>query len=308
MIDQQIVKPQLVSKDAYAKCRLCGNLVGIWEIHYPETIFRSGDFEAPPWFAHSKYYCPACHFLWTDVFKEMDLVEYGKKYVENNYDHQRRPTESRMAYAPHLIAKLLSLTGGSRFLDYGCGYNYTYIYELRSRGLDLWGCDISAAVNYSRYILKLPFENFPDAFFDGIFSMDVMEHLSDFENDFKNMVRILRPGGYMLHNTISLDQFWKEKDSPPEDPMVWAPWHCSVFSTQSAGIIAEKLGLFFEGAISTKSDTELAFLFRKPGPSLKEKFNILGKAIRRWKLVKYRVYFYNSYTGAKTVAVPKTGL
>ena len=87
---QERSSPHILSKSAAVHCKLCANGEGIWEIHYPEYVYRSGDFEAPPWFSHSKYYGPSCHFLWTDVFTDMDLVEYGKKYVENNYDHQRK--------------------------------------------------------------------------------------------------------------------------------------------------------------------------------------------------------------------------
>jgi len=292
---QERSSPHILSKSAAVHCKLCGNGEGIWEIHYPEYIFRSGDFEAPPWFAHSKYYCPSCHFLWTDVFRDMDLVAYGEKYVENNYDHQRRPTESRMAQAPSLLEKLVRLTGGSRFLDYGCGYNSTYIYELRSRGFDVWGCDISAAVNYSRFVLHLPFENFPEGFFDGIYSMDVMEHFSQFEGDFENMLRILKPGGYVLHNTISLDQYWKDDKEPPDDPMVWAPWHCSVFSRRSAAVLADRVRLGFEGVIPTQSDTGLAFLFRKPGSAPITRFNYVGIIKQTLKLRMFMAYFKNNY-------------
>jgi hypothetical protein len=85
--------------------------------------------------------------------------------------------------------------------------------------------------------------------------MDFMEHFSEFEGDFKNMLRILKPGRYLLHNTISLDQYWKDDKEPPDDPMVWAPGHCSVFSMRSAAVLADRVGFGFEGVIPTKSDT-----------------------------------------------------
>jgi len=291
-------RPEVKTRDAGMPCKLCGNPQGNWQIHYPLFVFRSGDFEAPPWFAHDKYYCPRCHFLWTDFFDNLSLAEYGVKYTENNYEHQRRPTESRMAFAPGLLASLIRRTGGGAFLDYGCGYNYSYIFELRSRGFDLWGCDISAAVPYSRYIRRLPEQNFPDAWFDGIFSIDVMEHIADFEGDFCNMARMLRPGGYMLHNTISLDDYWKGNDQPPDDPMAWAPWHCSVFSNRSAEVLAGRIGLEFCGRRRTRSDTGLAFLFRKPGPAPLRRLNYASVGLQLVKLLKYRRYFHRSYTAA----------
>ena len=291
-------RPELKTRDAGIPCKLCGNPQGNWQIHYPLFVFRSGDFEAPPWFAHDKYYCPRCHFLWTDVFDNLSLADYGVKYTENNYEHQRRPTEARMVFAPALLASLVARTGGGRFLDYGCGYNYSYLFELRSRGFDLWGCDISAAVPYSRYIRRLPQENFPDARFDGIFSIDVMEHIADFDGDFRNLARMLRPGGYMLHNTISLDSYWKGTDEPPDDPMTWAPWHCSVFSNRSAEVLARKAGLEFCGPRRTRSDTGLAFLFRKPGLAPLRRFNYVSVGLQLLKLLRYRRYFHRNYTAA----------
>lgn len=293
--------PRVESRDSGVGCKLCGNTAGVWKIHYPEFVFRSGEFEAPPWFAHDKYFCPSCRFLWSDVFDAMDAATYGRKYVECNYEHQRRPTESRMVFAPLLLARLIRLTGGRRFLDYGCGYNYTYLYELRSRGFDLWGCDISAAVNYSRYLRRLPGEDFPDAFFDGVYSIDVMEHLKDFEADIRNIARVVKPGGCLLFNTISLDNYLKGDGGAPDDPLVWTPWHCSVFSEKSAGVLAAKLGLEFQGVIRTPSDTGLAFLFRKPGPEPASRLNVVATGWRLAKLYAYLRYFRREYLRAPAV-------
>jgi SAM-dependent methyltransferase len=289
-------RPEIKTQHAGIACKLCANTQRIWQIHYPLFVYTSGDFEAPPWFAHEKYYCPRCHFLWTDCFDGLSLSDYGVKYTENNYEHQRRPTEPRMAFAPWLLAWLVRRTGGRRFLDYGCGYNYPYIFELRSRGFDLWGCDISAAVPYSRYIRRLPDENLPDAFLDGLFSIDVMEHIADFDVDFRNMTRMLRPGGLMLHNTISLDRYWKHNGEPPDDPMTWAPWHCSVFSSRSADVLARRVGLEFCGTIVTPTDTGMAFAFRKPGPVSLRRFNVGSMGRRLLTLWRYQRYFRRMYT------------
>ena len=287
--------PAIISRNAPYKCKICGGSNGIIQTHYPPMIFRSGDFEAPPWFAHEKFYCPHCRFMWTDVFDKLDAEAYGCKYLENNYDHQRRPTESRMAFAPSLLRTLINLNAGRRFLDYGCGYNHTYIYELRSRGFDLWGCDISPAINYSRYITQIPFDRFPDDFFDAVYSIDVMEHFADPVNDFSDIARMVKPGGYLLFNTISLDSYIKGEFQPPDDPMVWAPWHCSIFSTDSAERLAELSGLDFKGAMRTNSDTGLAFLFRKPGPLLRRKFDYCYKLKSHIKLLLYEYYFRSNY-------------
>jgi hypothetical protein len=83
--------------------------------------------------------------------------------------------------------------------------------------------------------------------------------------------------------------------------MVWAPWHCSVFSERSGRVLAEKVGLSFEGIIPVRSDTGIAFLFRKPGHAPARRFNILGTAWKLWRLVNYWLYFRKNYIRARTL-------
>jgi hypothetical protein len=130
-----------------------------------------------------------------------------------------------------------------------------------------------------------------------------MEHIADLDRDFHNLARTLCPGGYMLHNTISLDTYWKPDGEPPDDPMTWAPWHCSVFSSRSAAILAQRVGLEFLGLRHTRSDTGLAFVFRKPGPAPLRRLNVLSIAFRLLKLLKYRRYYRRMYTRATGVLV-----
>jgi len=248
-------------------CKLCGRDDGALTIHYPAYVFRSGDFEAPEWPEHSKYYCPHCEFLWADMFDQLSLAEYGESYVKANYDSHRVPTEARMTGAPLLLRELAALTDGTRFIDYGVGYNVPYIYELRGRGIDLWGCDISARVPYSRFVRYLPDKDLPAGTFDGLYSIDVAEHLSDIVNDYLYMKDLLKPGGYMLHVTYWLQSMWKPGNGLPSDLMLRNPWHVSVCSEKAMRIIAEKAGLEFIKSMRVKVDHGAAYLLRKPGGS-----------------------------------------
>ena len=247
-------------------CKLCGSGGGgSLRIHFPPFKFISGDFEAPLWWEHEKYYCPFCQFLWSDWLGSRSLEEYGKEYVRANYDHQRRPTEPRMLAAPHLLYRLLVWTGGTRFLDYGVGYNVPYIYELRGRGLDIWGCDISAAVPYSRFIRHVPANDLPEGTFDGIYSLDVAEHLADIVADYLRMKRLLRSGGIMLHSTLWLHRLWDGNPPFPRNPNLWSPWHMSLCSERTIQVIAEQTGLEYIGTIYLPTDTRQGYILRKPG-------------------------------------------
>lgn len=246
-------------------CKLCGNKDGTKTILYPTYQYISGDFVAPLWPEHQKYFCPNCEYLWSSRFDDMSLEEYGNEYVQANLENQRRPAEERMKAAPRLLKTLVKLTHGTRFLDYGVGYNVPYIYELRGREIDLWGCDISARVPYSRFIKQLPQEMLPCGTFDGIYSLDVAEHLSDILKDYTTMKNLLKPGGYMLHSTYWLHKLWPPEKPLPDDPSLRNPWHVSLCSEKTMRVIAEKTGLNFIGSMPVDTDTGSAYLLKKPG-------------------------------------------
>lgn len=246
-------------------CKLCGQLEGSLRIHIPAFTFVSGDFVAPPWQEHDKYYCPSCQFLWSPWLDGKTLEEYGRQYVSANYDPQRKPTDSRMLAAPHLIQRLLLWTRGTRFLDYGIGYNTPYIYELRARGIDVWGCDISATVPYSRFIRYIPSNDLPEGTFDGIYSLDVAEHLADIITDYERMKDLLRPGGMILHSTLWLHHLWDGKSAFPQNPMLWNPWHVSICSSRTMQVIAERIGLEYLGTIRLPTDTGQGYILMKTG-------------------------------------------
>jgi SAM-dependent methyltransferase len=99
---------------------------------------------------------------------------------------------------------------GYALLDLGCGKG-GLVDALRARGLDAFGCDIAnssasdyvedaVAKDYLRTIEMEPYRlPFDDGQFDVVISQVVLEHVMDYEGTFKEIHRVLKPGGISLH-------------------------------------------------------------------------------------------------------------
>jgi len=219
----------------------------------------------PPWPAHDKFHCEACHYLWSECLSELDLTAYAHEYVQANSDIQRVPNE-RMADSPKLLDLLLAWTDGRRFLEWGIGYNTPYVEEVRSLGIDLWACDISAAVPYGGHVVRLPQESerLTTALFDGIFSQDVVEHFNDPVGDYRRSRAMLRPGGLLLSSTPVLEHLWNGCEPVPDHIWLWSPWHTSLCSSRSMELLAAQAGLEYVATISVPTVTGWAFVLRRP--------------------------------------------
>ena len=96
---------------------------------------------------------------------------------------------------------------GKRVLDAGCGSGRHTYYAAQNK-TEVWAIDISPAVEVAKYntrlhnnvyvaqadIHQLPFE--PESF-DLIYSIGVLHHLPDPEAAFRNLLRYLKPGGWI---------------------------------------------------------------------------------------------------------------
>ena len=121
-----------------------------------------------------------------------------------------RPDNEAQQSASFIAQALVDLGAHQpvKVLDFGCGSG-DLVRGLRSLGLDAWGCDIRAlwegsndpCVKYLRVIapessFRLPF---PDESFDSVVSTGVLEHAQNKDEIFREIHRILTPGGQMLH-------------------------------------------------------------------------------------------------------------
>ena len=111
---------------------------------------------------------------------------------------------------------------GARVLDLGCGAG-EMVSHLRRSGFDAWGCDSREFITRFRggeYLLditaspyRLPAE---DNSFDAVMSCSVLEHAQNKEDIFREIHRVLKPGGVTIH-------FLPGKYYLPSEPHIYVP-------------------------------------------------------------------------------------
>ncbi|MEX1112781.1 MAG: class I SAM-dependent methyltransferase [Candidatus Andersenbacteria bacterium] len=131
----------------------------------------------------------------------------------------------------------------NRILDFGCGHGISVL-ELRSRdGIDAIGLDPYSPTK-SPHIITTPLLEtaFPSASFDGIFSIETLEHIENPLEVFTELRRILKPGGVLLVQTHRLEErdYAEQGDSwfYLRDPKT----HVSIYSEPAMRRIAQKTG------------------------------------------------------------------
>jgi SAM-dependent methyltransferase len=105
------------------------------------------------------------------------------------------------------------LAPGARVVDAGCGTGAT-VYGLQKAGFDAYGIDYDektvATINSLFPHLKIQMADihempFDDGYFDGVWSLGVIEHFYDgYESIIMETKRVLRPGGYLFLTVPSI--------------------------------------------------------------------------------------------------------
>ncbi len=139
---------------------------------------------------------------------QMKMSKLEKRFV-NSPGHSVQVGK----HAEELLRRI-DFHAGQRYLDLGCGNGAAPIYLAAKYGLNVTGVDvdpaqISAAETQSlgmrnaRFCTldgtELPFE---DAEFDIVATNKVMHHIPNWRDAFSEMVRVLRPGGYLIYSDL----------------------------------------------------------------------------------------------------------
>jgi SAM-dependent methyltransferase len=149
--------------------------------------------------------------------------------------------EGYRASLPHKVALLLRLLEDeyhvdrttAAILDFGC-HDGAVVEALRRDGLDASGFDVTHGkdtarwtrphvryVDLSRY--QIPW---PDGSFDLLYSHHVMEHVRDYGSALREMHRVLRPGGAMVHLFPSRWRLLEAHWLVPFGGVFHPPWWC----------------------------------------------------------------------------------
>jgi len=111
-------------------------------------------------------------------------------------------TIDRRIYHVKLIREHMGPLAGRRVLDVGCGKGrFARVLLEEQPGAEIWGLDISEEM--LRYVpagiqtragsmTELPFE---DAFFDGAYATESLEHAVEIERAVAEICRVVKPGG-----------------------------------------------------------------------------------------------------------------
>ena len=153
------------------------------------------------------------------VYREIRLATYGQDFGQTSWVTTEESNE---------IPRLLSLKPDSNLLEIGCGSGRYALHLANSIGCRFLGVDVNefAIANANRLAKESPatrarFEvcdvsqplPFADSVFSAIFSNDVICHIPQRPSLFRELHRVLRPGGKLLFSdalviggTISHDE------------------------------------------------------------------------------------------------------
>jgi 2-polyprenyl-3-methyl-5-hydroxy-6-metoxy-1,4-benzoquinol methylase len=237
-------------------CKLCGRPI---EAIY--TIYNV-----------TYYHCPACNFLQNFHWEETPALS-ASQVAANDYtrerlwpagerEHMRQKgwemlelMTSKSAWFSRKVHGLLKKLPGykekveteakqklPRLLDFGCGHGITVL-ELAKEGFDIVGVDPFSPTQDPRILRQdLQASNFPDASFDGIFTIETMEHIPNVLDIYGELHRILKPNGTLLVQTRRLEDPAYQRDRKAWFYLQEPETHVSIYSEQAMKHIAEKVG------------------------------------------------------------------
>jgi SAM-dependent methyltransferase len=134
----------------------------------------------------------------------------SKVYIDKRYS----PAYSRL-YQTHwnrALCRIAPLPAGARVMDFGCGTGILFP-ELAARGYRVVGVDLSLDMlqaggdnpDVSKVCGDGCFLPFAGASFDAVFCRGSIHHVPNRERAFREMVRVLKPGGYLIFSEPSND-------------------------------------------------------------------------------------------------------
>ena len=143
----------------------------------------------------------------------MKMTKFEKFFV-NSAGRSQRVAE----YAERML-RLVGFAAGQSYLDFGCGNGAAAVHlasklDLKVTGIDVDPEQIEAAWEMSeqttnvRFLTadgsKLPFD---DNEFDFVATHMVTHHIPDWQNALHQMLRVLKPNGYLIYKDFALPKW-----------------------------------------------------------------------------------------------------
>jgi ubiquinone/menaquinone biosynthesis C-methylase UbiE len=151
--------------------------------------------------------------------------------IQSSFDEAARDEEhfpstiDPRIYHVKLIREHLGELAGRRVLDVGCGKGrFARVFQQQEPQAELWGLDISEEMltyvpagihTRAGSMTELPF---PDAFFDGAYATESLEHAVEIEKAVAEICRVVKPGGRIAIIDKNAEH-WGRLDTPE-----WEKW------------------------------------------------------------------------------------
>jgi ubiquinone/menaquinone biosynthesis C-methylase UbiE len=143
----------------------------------------------------------------------MKMTKFEKFFVSSAGRSQRVA-----GYAEKMLT-LVGFAPGQSYLDFGCGNGAAAIHLASKLGLNVTGVDvdpeqIEAARASSKDTAKVQFLAadggklpFDDNVFDFTATHMVTHHIPDWQNALQQMLRVLKPNGYLIYKDLALPKW-----------------------------------------------------------------------------------------------------
>ena len=212
------------------RCGICGHEAkeGSFKAVETDCIFGGGHLK--------RYECPECGCIFGPLkFRDQTESEFSDDYTV----HYAGFFETDCTWKERFAFELLHPRKDGVYLDYGCGKWSHTINELREEGYEVWGYEPYASDVDNPYIIT-DRETLEKMRFDGIFSNDLLEHLSDPVADMRFMAGLLKSADSRIAHNTSCYAYKYE----------FTRFHMFFFTGRSVEVLAEKAGLRIAGCVN----------------------------------------------------------
>jgi 2-polyprenyl-3-methyl-5-hydroxy-6-metoxy-1,4-benzoquinol methylase len=190
----------------YVKCNLCG-------ADDYAVVFKKGEAQL-----HQIVRCNQCSLMYANPQEEIDVVTLltGDVPAVYNPEEHREYFHKQQVQIPDNLRALAALNEllpqRGRLLEVG-SYCGIFLDRIRADGWETTGLEpFRAAADYARAQFglniidgALPRPELPDASFDAIVMLHVIEHMPDPMANLRELRRLLRPGGVLAVETPRFD-------------------------------------------------------------------------------------------------------